>query len=212
MNLHPKINKSFLIILSLALVLSFTGKVLITKNKFVNNVYAADENAADEKDNTESGSKDQSEGDCPECPECPDPAKVVLRGLDEKKKEIQGESDSLNKRKKELERYEEQIDEKLVQLKKLKEQLNSDLVLLDKRKSDKEIAQEAEFEKRLSSLVKTYAGMKPQNAAKIVDKMELEVARQIFSRMRETSAAKILANVDSEKAAKITERLAYKKK
>jgi flagellar motility protein MotE (MotC chaperone) len=54
--------------------------------------------------------------------------------------------------------------------------------------------------------------MKPKRAAKIVDKMELEVARQIFSRMREASAALILSNVDSEKAAKITEHLAYKKK
>jgi flagellar motility protein MotE (MotC chaperone) len=210
MNLHLKINKLSLIVLILILLLSFSGTVFTVKDNFIKTVYAADEeeNATESKDDKQA----PSESDCPECPECPDPAKVVLRGLEDKKKSITKESDNLNKRKKELERYEEQIDEKLAQLKKLKEQINSDLALLEKKKSEKELAQEAEFEKRLNSLVKTYAGMKPKNAAKIVDKMELEVARQIFSRMRESSAAQILANVDSEKAANITEHLAYKKK
>lgn len=208
MNLYLKINKLSLIILSLVLFLSVSGIVLTAKNDFIRSVYAADEqveNVTESKDpkpaNTES-----------DCPECPDPAKVVLRGLEDKKKSIAKESENMLKRKKELERYEEQIDEKLAQLKKLKEQINNDLALLEKKKSEKEMEQDAEFEKRLSSLVKTYAGMKPKNAAKIVDKMELEVARQIFSRMRESSAAQILANVDSEKAANITEHLAYKKK
>ena len=202
---HLKINKSILIIFSFIIALSFTGTVLISEKRFVKNVYAAEKTEG-------SKSELQKEGDCPECPECPDPAKVVLRGLDEKKKSIAKESESVDKKKKDLERYEEQIDEKLVQLKKLKEQINNDFALLEKKKSEKELAQEAQFEKRLNSLVKTYAGMKPKNAARIVDKMELEVARKIFSRMRETSAAKILANVDSAKAAKITEYLAYKKK
>ncbi|MCK5313072.1 MAG: hypothetical protein KAJ62_13230 [Desulfobacteraceae bacterium] len=210
MNLHLKINKIILIVFSFILLLSFTGIVLNPKDELVKTVYAADEkeDGAAESKNARPGRLD----DCPECPECPDPAKVVLRGLEDKKKSIAKESDNMDKKKKELERYEEQIDEKLVQLKRLKEQINNDLALLEKTKSDKEIAQEAEFEKRLNSLVKTYAGMKPKSAAKIVDKMEFEVARQIFVRMRESSAAQILANVDSEKAAKITEHLVYKKK
>ncbi len=208
---HLKIKRLIFIIFSLVMIMGFTGKVLFTQNEFVQKVYAADEKK-DNKPSSKKTLKDTEESDCPECPECPDPAKVMLRGLDEKKKNIAKESEDLGKRKKELERYEEQIDEKLVQLKKLKEQINSDFALLDKKKSEKEIAQETEFEKRLNSLVKTYAGMKPKNAAKIVDKMELEVARKIFSRMRETSASAILANVDSAKAAKITEYLAYKKK
>jgi len=198
-------------VFSLIIALGFTGRALISSNYFVKKVHAADGQKTDGSGSKEAVS-DPSSSDCPECPECPDPAKVVLRGLDKKKKMLAKESDSVDKKKKELERYEEQIDEKLVQLKKLKEQINRDFALLEKKKSEKEIAQEAAFEKRIRSLVKTYAGMKPKNAAKIVDKMELEVARKIFSRMRETSAAQILANVDSAKAAKITEHLAYKKK
>ena len=207
MNLHLKINKLILIVFSVFLLFMFTGIVLTVKGEMVKSVYAADE-AETDKAEPKDGEPAPKEGDCPECP---DPAKVVLRGLEDKKKSIAKESENIAKKKKELERYEGQIDEKLTQLKKLKEQINSDLALLEKKKSEKEIARDAEFEKRMGSLVKTYSGMKPKNAAKIVDKMEIEVARQIFSRMRETSAAQILANVNSEKAAKITEHLAYKK-
>ena len=57
-----------------------------------------------------------------------------------------------------------------------------------------------------------YAGMKPKDAAQIVDKMTLDVAQEIFLRMREASASQILSFVESEKAAKISERLAFKKK
>ncbi len=209
---HLKIKKLILIMCSLILLPGFAGKVLLQKSELTKSVYASDDKEKGKSGKEKNSSKGKEGNNCPECPVCPDPAKVILRGLDEKKKNIEKESESLSRKKKELEQYEEQIDEKIAQLKKLKEQINGDLALLRKKKSEKEIAREAAFEKRLRSLVKTYAGMKPKNAAKIVDKMELEVARKIFSRMRETSAAKILANVDSAKAARITEHLAYKKK
>ena len=112
----------------------------------------------------------------------------------------------------ELERYEEQIDEKLVTLSALKKQIKDDMALLEEKKTQKTLEKEAAYEAKIQRLVKMYAGMKPKNAAQIVDKMTLEVAQEIFLRMREASAAQILASVDSGKAAKISERLAYKKK
>ena len=53
-------------------------------------VFAADdENKKSAKDDSVADDQKESETDgeqpCPECPECPDPAKVVLRGLEEKK-------------------------------------------------------------------------------------------------------------------------------
>jgi flagellar motility protein MotE (MotC chaperone) len=149
---------------------------------------------------------------CPECPECPDPAKVVLRGLEEKKTRIEKQQAIQLQEKKELELFEEQIDEKLEALKDLKRQIEEDMALLDKKKTLKELEQEAAYEAKIGRLVKMYAGMKPKDAAKIVDKMNLEVAQEIFLRMREASASQILAFVDSEKAAKISERLAFKRK
>ncbi|WP_300456378.1 hypothetical protein [Desulfobacula sp.] len=158
------------------------------------------------------GDGSTGEQPCPECPECPDPAKVVLRGLEDKRIMIEKQQKIQLQEKKELEIYEEQIDEKLERLKNLKQQIESDLAALTKTKTLKEQEKEAAYEAKIGRLVKMYAGMKPKNAAQIVDKMNIEVAQEIFLRMREASAAQILAFVDSERAAKISERLAFKKK
>lgn len=167
----------------------------------------------DKKENAEKKEgKEGEENPCPECPECPDPAKVVLRGLEEKKKAIESQEAGLKQAKKELEAFEEQLDEKLSSLKELEKQIKQDMELLAQKKSQKEQEEEAAYEAKIGRLVKMYAGMKPKQAAEIVNKMNLEVAQEIFLRMREASASGILAFVDSEKAAKISERLAFKRK
>lgn len=165
------------------------------------NVYAADDKNDDEG----------QENPCPECIECPDPAKVVLRGLEDKKLMVENQHKALVQEKKELEIFEEQIDEKLVNLKTLKKQIEDDLALLEKKKTQKEQQEEALYEAKIGRLVKMLAGMKPKSAAPIIDKMKLEVAQEIFLRMREASASEILSFVDSEKAAKISERLVFKR-
>ncbi len=177
----------------------------------VTTAFAEDE--APKKEKKEDGEQEgENENPCPECPECPDPAKVVLRGLEDKKTAIDKQKKILDKQRKDLAVFEEQIDEKINQLKKLQGQIKSDMALLDKKKTQKEQDREAAYEAKIGRLVKMYAGMKPKSAAQIVDKMNLEVAQEIFLRMREASASLILAFVDSEKAAKISERLAFKKK
>jgi len=157
-------------------------------------------------------SADMETKPCPECPECPDPAKVVLRGLEEKKAMIDKQQKAVEQEKKDLDVFKEQIDEKIENLEALKKQIEEDIALLDQKKTQKEIQKDTEYEEKIGRLVKMYAGMKPKNAAQIVDKMDLEVAQEIFMRMREASASEILAFVDSEKAAKISERLAFKRK
>lgn len=148
---------------------------------------------------------------CPECPPCPDPAKVVLSGLQEKKKRLASEEEQLKQERKALEQFKEELDERLTELETLKKQIDADLALMDKKKTDQELQQEAEFEATMSKLVKMYSGMKPKDAAVIINKMDLDVARQIFSRMRESSSSQILGYVDSDKAAKISESIVYRK-
>lgn len=165
------------------------------------------ENASAENENTE-----EEPAPCPECPECPDPAKVVLQGLEEKKKAVAEASEKLAKEKKELETYEAQIDEKLESLTALKKQIEADMERFERKKTAKEQEEAAAFEAKMNRLVKMYASMKPKAAAEIVNKMELAVAYEIFLRMREVSASQILAFVENEKAAKISERMAFKKR
>ncbi len=204
------------IVMSLAFSLVNTNQKIIFKH--VDHAFAADKDKdtdknkdKDKKEKDDLGLTDPGKEPCPECPECPDPAKVVLRGLEEKKNQIEKSRQGMTKERKELERYEEQIDEKLESLTALKEQLESDMAQLEEKKTQQQIQKEAVYEAKIGRLVKMYAGMKPKNAAQIMDKMNLEVAQEIFLRMREASASQILSFVDSEKAAKISERLAFKK-
>lgn len=171
-------------------------------------VFAEDETKQTEK---KEGGNASKENPCPECPECPDPAKVVLRGLEDKKTAIEKQQEILEKQRKDLESFEEQIDEKLTQLNNLQERIKADMALLEEKKTQRQLEKEAAYEAKIGRLVKMYAGMKPKNAAQIVNTLDLEVAQEIFLRMREASASQILAFVDSEKAAKISERLAFKK-
>ena len=163
---------------------------------------------ADAKEEGDKGNADP----CPECPKCPDPAKVVLRGLEDKKTKIDKEQESLVQAKKELEIFEKQIDERLENLKALEKQIKEDIALLAKKKTQQEEEKEAAYEEKVNRLVKMYAGMRPNKAALIVDEMNLEVAQEIFLRMRQAPASQILSFVDSYKAAKISERLVSKRK
>jgi len=171
--------------------------------------FAQDEEATAE----DAGEKKPEDGkaDKTPCPEWPDPAKVVLEGLEEKRAAIAKDQERLDQEKKRLETFKEEIDEKLGKLTALKQQIDADLARMEQKKSEQELQKQAAFDAKMNRLVKMYSGMKPKKAAAIVDKMDIEVAKQIFSRMRETSAAQVLAFVDSEKAAKISERIAFKK-
>jgi len=164
--------------------------------------------AADDETTSTDGAAAQP---CPECPECPDPAKVVLRGLEEKRLQIEKQQQILDQARKELRTVEVQIDEKIDHLNRLQQQIEADMAALTQERTQQEQEQEAAYEAKLGRLVKMYAGMKPKDAAQIVDQMNLEVAQEIFLRMREASASQILSFVNSEKAAKISERLAFKR-
>ncbi len=164
--------------------------------------------AADDEATSTDGAATQP---CPECPECPDPAKVVLRGLEEKRLQIEKQQQILDQARKELRTVEVQIDEKIDHLNRLQQQIEADMAALTQERTQQEQEQEAAYEAKLGRLVKMYAGMKPKDAAQIVDQMNLEVAQEIFLRMREASASQILSFVNSEKAAKISERLAFKR-
>jgi flagellar motility protein MotE (MotC chaperone) len=211
-----RLNKKYIAFLVICLFLSGIFGMGYNNGLFLKadagTAFAEDEKKDEKKkdENNKAKTEDIAKGETP-CPECPDPAKVVLRGLEDKKNLIEKDRKELEQEKKELERYEEQIDEKLTALENLKKQIKGDLAQLEEKKTQNELEKEAAYEAKLGRLVKMYAGMKPKSAALIVDKMKLEVAQEIFLRMREASAAQIMAFVDSEKAAKISERLAFKK-
>lgn len=96
---------------------------------------------------------------------------------------------------------EKRIDEKLVQMEAMKKELAALLV----QYNDQEDA-------KLKSLVKIYENMKPRDAARIFDEVEMPILLLVIDRMKEKVAAPILAGMDAKKAKQLTVELAEQRK
>ncbi len=74
----------------------------------------------------------------------------------------------------------------------------------------------AQYEKQedanIRSLVKIYENMKPKDAARIFDELEMPVLLMVADRMAERKAAPILAKMDPKKAKELTVELAEQRK
>lgn len=99
-----------------------------------------------------------------------------------------------------LKATEQEIDRKYQELTKLKKEIEG---LLDQQ-SDQE-------EGRIESLVKIYEGMKPKDAARIFDTLDIDVLVSVVSKMSERKVAPVLAAMNAERARKVTIMLAEQK-
>ncbi len=72
--------------------------------------------------------------------------------------------------------------------------------------------QENQTEDQYTSLVKIYESMKPKDAARIFEEMDLAVLMPVVERMKERKTAPILAKMSSRKATAITTQLAQRHK
>ena len=60
----------------------------------------------------------------------------------------------------------------------------------------------------MKSLVKVYENMKPKDAARIFEKLDMPVLLQVVERMKEQKLAAVLAEMDPGKAKSVTIELA----
>lgn len=124
----------------------------------------------------------------------------LLKSLQER----QARLDALLDREKKLDEREEsirliqkQIEEKLVTLQTLRKEITS----LLKEKDNFE-------ERRYEHLVKVYEGMKPSEAASLVERLQEHTAIQLLARMKSKKVSQILGEIQPENAARLSERLA----
>jgi flagellar motility protein MotE (MotC chaperone) len=102
---------------------------------------------------------------------------------------------------------EQRIDQKLQDLKTLRAELESakqDLEKLTKQVDDKE-------SEKMAGLVKAYEAMKPKDAARIFDQLEMPVLLGIMGKMKDAKMSPILAAMDPAKAKAVTTDMAQKK-
>lgn len=121
---------------------------------------------------------------------------------------------SLSQRRKSLDKREQQIATKEAFLKVAEEEVNKKIAELNKLKSKIEQLlgkQDKLQEARIRSLVKIYESMKPKDAAKIFNTLDMEVLLDVIGRMSERKTAPILASMQPDRAREVTIKLAKQK-
>jgi len=115
--------------------------------------------------------------------------------------------EDLSARRKALEERERELSVREALLKTAEkeiEQKYNELLSLRTEIQDLLKEQSAEEKARVASLVKIYEGMKPKDAARIFNTLDMDVLLSVVSRMSERKSAPILASMEPERARTLT--------
>ena len=124
----------------------------------------------------------------------------LFEDLKERRKELETQKRELAVREALLKAAEQELDQKYQELVSLRSEIQELLV----QQTDEE-------KQRIASLVKIYEGMKPKEAARIFNTLDLDILLDVVSRMSERKSAPIIAAMTSERARTLTIMLAEQK-
>jgi flagellar motility protein MotE (MotC chaperone) len=125
----------------------------------------------------------------------------LLQKLAERRERLDGREREMDRRIGLLQAAEQRIERKVSDLKKLQGTIEG---LLKKHS--------AEQDNNLASLVKIYEAMKPKDAARIFQALEMDTLLLVAERMKERKLAPIMASLTPEKAKEITVELTQLRK
>ncbi len=114
--------------------------------------------------------------------------------LNERKKELDLREAELAKLEEELQKRKAELDEKLKTLEATRAEISKTLksrVATDQEKVDK--------------LIQFYSNMKPQQAAKVIETLNEDLAVEVLDKMKKKNAAEIMNMMDARKARKLSE-------
>ena len=125
------------------------------------------------------------------------PAEIdLLQQLAERRKVLESREQEFEIRTGLLAAAESRIDKKVEELKVLRETISGLIKTFD-----------AQQDAKLLSLVKIYENMKPKEAAKIFEALEMDTLLEVAERMKERKLAPIMAKMDPQKARDMTVEL-----
>lgn len=124
----------------------------------------------------------------------------LLKELSKRRKELDKTHDDITAKEQVLKATEGKLDQKMAELKTLQSQLQEMMKEYDQKEHGK-----------ILSLVKIYENMKPRDAAKIFDELEMPTLLQVVSNMKEVKVAPVLANMNPAKARDLSMELAKQK-
>jgi flagellar motility protein MotE (MotC chaperone) len=124
----------------------------------------------------------------------------LFKDLAKRRDQLDAREKAIAQREALLKAGEHELDQKVNELTALKGEIQS----LLQTQSEEEKA-------RLGSLVKIYEGMKPKDAARIFNTLDLDVLIRVMGAMSERKTSPILAEMDDERARTVTTMLAQQK-
>jgi flagellar motility protein MotE (MotC chaperone) len=120
----------------------------------------------------------------------------LLQKLSERRDVLDGRAKELEMRVALMEAAETRIDEKIRELKAIKKTIENLLTTHDQ-----------EQQKKTEKMVKIYQNMKPKDAARIFQELEINVLMLVVEKMSERKLAPIMAKMNPKKATEITVEL-----
>lgn len=133
----------------------------------------------------------------PETPPASAQEVQVLQQLAARREALNARAEDIDRRADVLRAGEARLDQKLRELRDLETLLQGLLK-----------AHDTQQEEQIRSLVKIYENMKPKDAARILEELEMATLLQVAERMSERKLAPVMANMNPAKAKAITEELA----
>ncbi len=119
--------------------------------------------------------------------------------------------ETLERKNRELQQREEKIQLKEDQLKLMEQKIQEDLKKIDQalERSQEQIGiQKKMIRQNVEALVKAYSNMKPEEAARLLEAVDEDLALQIIRGMKSKVAGKVLSQLDVKVAKNISEKLA----
>ncbi len=120
----------------------------------------------------------------------------LLRSMEEQKRRLEAQEKELTQKRQDLLALQAEIDQKMTALQKLRQEFEAQVA-----------AEKARHNERIKHLVALYSNMKPQAAAAVMEKLDFDIAVEIFRQMRGREAGKILAQINPDKASRISKML-----
>lgn len=125
----------------------------------------------------------------------------LLQNLGRRRDELNHWEENIQIKESALDATEKRIDEKISQIDAMKKEVTELLAEYNEKEDAK-----------IKSLVKIYESMKPKDAARIFDEVEMPILLMVIDKMSEKKAAPILAEMNPLKAKQVTVQLAEERR
>ncbi|MGE0230620.1 MAG: MotE family protein [Flavobacteriaceae bacterium] len=125
---------------------------------------------------------------------------TILERLGERREELDQLEAQILERENLLKAAEKRVEERIAELSKIEERINATV----KARNDEEKA-------RFEGLIKMYAAMKPKDAARIFDRLDLQILIEVAARMKPEQMGSIMSEMAPDAAEQLTVALVLDK-